>query len=270
MSLRIQNNVNAFAAHRRLLDASDKAAKSMERLSSGYRINRGGDDAAGLGISERMRAQSRGLGQAQRNIQDGISMVNTTEGNLNEVHAMLQRIRELAVQYKNGSLSGTDRNAIQAEVSQLASEIERIGNAAQFNGISLLSNATTVTFQVGANDTDTISFQLLALTSTKGFGTNYASLLTANMPDLSEINAAIPNVATFRAALGAVSNRLEHSLQAAGAYQENLIAAESRIRDVDMAQEMVQYTKFSILAQAGQAMLAQANQAPASVLSLLQ
>ena len=121
MSLRIQNNVDAFQAHRRLVDSSDKMAKSMERLSSGYRINRGGDDAAGLGISERMRAQARGLGQAQRNIQDGISLVNTAEGNLNEVHAMLQRVRELAVQYKNGSLSATDRTAIQSEVNQLAS-----------------------------------------------------------------------------------------------------------------------------------------------------
>src|SRR5688500_13256177 len=181
MSLRIQNNVNAFAAHRRLVDSSTKMSKSMERLSSGYRINRGGDDAAGLGISERMRAQSRGLGQAQRNIQDGISLVNTTEGNLNEVHAMLQRIRELAVQYKNGSLSGTDRNAIQAEVSQLASEIERIGSSAQFNGINLLSGAATVTFQVGANDTDTISFNLIQLTGASGVGTAYATLTTVGL-----------------------------------------------------------------------------------------
>src|ERR671916_912984 len=150
MALRIVNNTEAFGAHRRLVDSSNKMAKSMERLSSGFRINRGGDDAAGLGISERMRAQSRGLGQAQRNIQDGISLVQTAEGNLNEVHAMLQRIRELAVQYKNGSLSATDQTAIQSEVTQLASAIERIGSTAQFNGIKLLATGDTVSFQVGS------------------------------------------------------------------------------------------------------------------------
>src|SRR5215212_7713229 len=270
MALRIQNNVEAFGAHRRLVDSSTRMAKSMERLSSGFRINRGGDDAAGLGISERMRAQATGLGQAQRNIQDGLSLVNTAEGNLSEVHAMLQRVRELAVQFKNGSLSSTDRAAITSEVAQLASEIERIGSQSQFNGINLLSSASTVTFQVGANDSDTISFGLIQLVSaSNGVGTLYTQLSTTGTTDLAEIDTAINNVASFRATLGAVSNRLEHSLQAAGAYQENLIAAESRIRDVDMAQEMVQYTKFSILAQAGQSMLAQANSAPQSVLQLL-
>src|SRR5687768_3470610 len=149
MALRIQNNVEAFGAHRRLVDSSSKMAKSMERLSSGFRINRGGDDAAGLGISERMRAKQRGIGQAQRNIQNGISLVQTAEGNLNEVHAMLQRVRELAVQYKNGSLSTTDRTAIGNEVTQLSNEIERIGKSAQFNGIKLLDNTSTISFQVG-------------------------------------------------------------------------------------------------------------------------
>jgi flagellin len=269
MSLRIQNNVNAFQAHRRLVDSSANMAKSMERLSSGYRINRGGDDAAGLGISERMRAQSRGLGQAQRNIQDGISLVNTAEGNLNEVHAMLQRVRELAVQYKSGSLSTNDRTAIQSEVNQLASEIDRIGSQSQFNSIKLLDNTASVSFQVGANDSDVISVSMMQLTSTSGVGANYATLDVTGTADLAEIDTAINNVAAHRAMLGAVSNRLEHSLQAAGAYQENLVAAESRIRDVDMASEMVRYTKFSILAQAGQSMLAQANQAPQSVLQLL-
>ncbi len=267
MSLRIQNNVNAFQAHRRLVDSSANMAKSMERLSSGYRINRGGDDAAGLGISERMRAQSRGLGQAQRNIQDGISLVNTAEGNLNEVHAMLQRVRELAVQFKSGTLSANDRTAIQSEVNQLASEIERIGTQSQFNSIKLLDNGGTVTFQVGANDSDTIGVSMMTLTA--GLGASYSTLAATGTADLAEIDTAINNVAAHRATLGAVSNRLEHSLQAAGAYQENLVAAESRIRDVDMASEMVRYTKFSILSQAGQSMLAQANQAPQSVLQLL-
>src|SRR5687768_16639642 len=273
MALRIQNNVEAFGAHRRLLDSTGRMAKSMERLSSGFRINRGGDDAAGLGISERMRAQSRGLGQAQRNIQDGISLVQTAEGNLNEVHAMLQRVRELAVQYKNGSLSSTDQLAIQSEVTQLANEIERIGSTAQFNGIKVLDTTASVTFQVGTGDADLIGVAMISLGSAStGVGTLYSQLLTglAGSLDIGEIDTAINRVSAQRATLGGIQNRLEHSLQAAGAYQENLIAAESRIRDVDMAAEMVQYTKYSILAQAGQAMLAQANQAPASVLSLLQ
>jgi flagellin len=268
MSLRIQNNVNAFQAHRRLVDSSANMSKSMERLSSGFRINRGGDDAAGLGISERMRAQSRGLGQAQRNIQDGISMVQTAEGNLNEVHAMLQRVRELAVQFKSGTLSASDRAAITAEVQQLASEVERIGTQSEFNGIKLLNASAAVTFQVGANDTDQIGVTMQSLGSLVGAA--YWSLTATGTQDISEIDAAINSVSTFRGTLGAVQNRLDHSLQAAGAYQENLVAAESRIRDVDMAQEMVRYTKFSILAQAGQSMLAQANQAPQQVLSLLQ
>ena len=268
MALRIQNNVEAFGAHRRLVDNSTRMAKSMERLSSGFRINRGGDDAAGLGISERMRAQSRGLAQAQRNIQDGISLVQTAEGNLNEVHAMLQRVRELAVQYKNGSLSTTDRTAIEGEVTQLANEITRIGNSAQFNGIKLLDNNATVAFQVGSQDGDTIAVAMITLST--AVGTLYNVLSPTNTGDIQDIDDAINAVSAQRAILGGVQNRLEHSLSAAGAYQENLIAAESRIRDVDMASEMVQYTKYSILAQAGQAMLAQANQAPASVLSLLQ
>ncbi len=268
MALRIQNNVEAFSAHRRLVDSSTKMAKSMERLSSGFRINRGGDDAAGLGISERMRSQSRGLAQAQRNIQDGISLVQTAEGNLNEVHAMLQRVRELAVQYKNGALAPGDRAAIQTEVNQLASEISRIGSQAEFNGIKLLSNGSLVSFQVGANDTDVISAAMTDLAT--ALGTSFYSLTAGGTTDLTEIDAAITAVSAHRATLGGVQNRLEYALQAAGTYQENLIAAESRIRDVDMAAEMVSYTKNSILAQAGQAMLAQANQAPAQVLSLLQ
>src|SRR5829696_7901315 len=263
MALRIQNNVEAFGAHRRLVDSSTRMAKSMERLSSGFRINRGGDDAAGLGISERMRAQSRGLGQAQRNIQDGISMVQTAEGNLNEVHAMLQRIRELAVQFKNGALSSTDQAAISAEVAQLANEIERIGSTAEFNGIRVLNTVSVVTFQVGTGDSDLIGAATISLGGS--IGTLYSQLLTGNAGslDIGEIDTAINAVSAQRATLGGIQNRLEHSLAAAGAYQENLIAAESRIRDVDMASEMVQYTKYSILSQAGQAMLAQANQAPA-------
>ena len=267
MSLRITNNVDAFGAHRRLTDASEKMSRSMEKLSSGYRINRGSDDAAGLAISERMRGQIRGLAASQRNIQDGVSLVQTAEGNLGEVHAMLQRVRELAVQYKTGTLSVDDRLAIQSEVNQLGSEIYRIGNQAQFNGISLLNNTANVSFQLGANDTDQIAVAMLsvgAAVSTVAF----ALTSTANT-DLQQIDDAINNIAAQRSTLGATQNRLGNALAAAGTYQENLIAAESRIRDVDMAKEMVEYTKFSILAQAGQSMLSQANQQPQSVLSLL-
>src|SRR5436305_448143 len=157
MSLRIQTNVEALNAHRNLVGVNDQVSKSMERLSSGYRINRASDDAAGLAISEKMRAQIRGLGQDQRNIQDGVSLVQTAEGALNTVHAMLQRVRELAVQFKNGTLSATNHSAIQSEVNQLASEIERIGTTTQLNGICLLNNTNTVSCQVGANDGETIS-----------------------------------------------------------------------------------------------------------------
>src|ERR671934_938659 len=165
MSLRIQNNVEAFNAHRNLAATEDRLATSMERLSSGYRINRAADDAAGLAISERLRGQIGGLDQAQRNVQDAISLVQTAEGSLTEVHAMLHRVRDLAVQYKNGSLSANDRTAIQSEVNRLASEIERIGQSAQFNGTKLLDATTTVSFQVGANDGEIISVSTFSLAS---------------------------------------------------------------------------------------------------------
>jgi len=270
MSLRIQNNVEAFNAHRNLQSISDKVSQSMERLSSGYRINRAADDAAGLAISEKMRAQIRGLGQDQRNIQDGVSLVQTAEGALSTVHAMLQRVRELAVQFKNGSLSASNQSAIQSEVFQLASEIERIGASTKFNGISLLNGQTAnVTFQVGANDGEAIGIALTSLGSASGVGTAYYALTTTGTTDISEIDTAIDNVAGQRAALGAVQNRLQYSLDNVGIYQENLVAAESRIRDVDMAEETVTLTKNQILAQAGTAMLSQANQSGQNVLGLL-
>jgi len=267
MSLRIQNNVDALGAWNKLNHTTAAASKSMERLSSGFRINRAADDAAGLGISEKMRGQIRGLAQAQRNIQDGVSLVQTAEGSLDEVHSMLQRVRELAVQYKNGSLSQSSRDAIQTEVNQLASEIERIGTSAEFNGIQLLNSASSVTFQVGSNDGQTISVATVSLGSS--VGTAYYSLTAAGTADISEIDAAITAVSSTRATFGAVQNRMDHALGAAATAQENLVAAESRIRDVDMAEEMVQFTKSQILSQAGTAMLAQANQAPQGVLSLL-
>jgi flagellin len=267
MSLRITHNVEALNSYNSLAKTSAAISKSMQRLSSGYRINNAADDAAGLGISESMRSQIRGLGQAQKNIQDGASMVQTAEGNLDEVHSMLQRVRELAVQYKNGSLDDTARTSIQNEANQLASEITRIGSSAQFNGINLLNSATTVSFQVGANDGQQIGIDLVDLAST--VGSSYASLSTTGTTDISEIDAAITAVSTARASFGAVQNRLDHSLSVAASYQENLTSAESRIRDVDMADEMVALTKNQILSQAGTAMLSQANQAPQSVLRLL-
>src|SRR3954467_8524195 len=183
MSLRIQNNVEAFNAHRNLSATGGELAKSMERLSSGFRINRAADDAAGLAISERLRGQIGGLDQAQRNAQDAISLVQTAEGSLTEVHAMLHRIRDLAVQYKNGSLSNNDRVAIQSEVNQLASEIERIGSAAEFNGLKVLNTAQTVSFQVGAADGQVISVSLITLGATAGgIGTSYFLLTTTVFP----------------------------------------------------------------------------------------
>ncbi len=268
MSLRINHHIEALNAHRQLVGTSERVKKAMEKLSSGYRINRGGDDAAGLGISERMRSQIRGLQQAQRNTQDGVGMVQTAEGALAEVHAMLQRVRELAVQYKNGTMSQPDRDAISSEVGQLQAEIERIGGQAQFNGIKLLNAAQTITFQVGANDGDVIGVSTISLSA--GIGTAAFALTTGSNADLSELDAAIGAVSQQRAVFGAVQNRFEHTLQSMAVYQENLVAAESRIRDVDMAEEMVNLTKEQILMQAGQAMLAQANQSPSSVLQLLQ
>jgi flagellin len=266
MSLRIQNNVEAFQAHRQLSATSANLSKSMEKLSSGFRINHASDDAAGLGISEKMRGQVRGLAQAQRNIQDGVSMMQTAEGNLDEVHSMLQRVRELAVQYKNGSLSSSNQAAIQTEVNNLASEIDRIGTSAAFNGIKVLDGSTSsVTFQVGANDGEEISVAMISLGST--VGTSFSDLTSTTI--LADIDTAIDAVSSARGDFGAVQNRLEHTLSVSASTQENLVSAESRIRDVDMASEMTKLTKNQILTQAGTAMLSQANQAPNSVLSLL-
>jgi flagellin len=267
MSLRINTNVEAFNSHRQLVATSDKLAKSMERLSSGYRINRAADDAAGLAITEKLRGQITGLEQAQRNGQDAISLVQTAEGSLTEVHAMLQRVRELAVQYKNGSLSTSDRLAIQSEVNMLASEIERIGSTAQFNGIQLLNVSQTISFQVGAQDGEIITVSTISLGSSVPAAVY--SLTATGSVDISEIDAAIDGISAQRAQFGAVQNRLEYTLQNLAIYEENLTSSESRIRDVDMASEMVNFTKLQILQQSGTAMVAQANQLPQSVLQLL-
>ncbi len=267
MSLRINHNVQAINAHRQLSGTSEGLSKAMERLSSGYRINRAADDAAGLAISEKLRGQIGGLAQAERNAQDAVSLVQTAEGSLTEIHAMLQRVRELAVQYKNGSLSATDRTAIQSEVNQLGSEIERIGVSAEFNGTNLLSSASPITFQVGSDDGESITVSTISLGGS--LGTTYVQLTQAGATDISEIDAAIDKVSAQRATFGAVQNRLEYTLNNLATYRENLVASESRIRDVDMAAEMVNFTKLQILQQAGTSMLAQANTSSQSVLSLL-
>jgi flagellin len=269
MSLRINTNVEAFNAHRQLVGTSNSAAKSMERLSSGYRINRAADDAAGLGISEKMRGQIGGLAQAQRNAQDAVSLVQTAEGSLAEVHSMLQRVRELAVQFSNGTLSTSDKAAITAEVAQLSAEIAKIASDTKFNGINLLNTTASITFQIGADDGQTLAVSRVDLASASGADPAIFSSFAAGTVTLASIDAAIANVADQRSKLGSVQNRLEHTLNNLATYQENLVASESRIRDVDMAEEMVQLTKLQILQQAGTSMLAQANATPQSVLSLL-
>jgi flagellin len=269
MSLRIQNNVEAFNAQRQLVGNNDKLSKAMEKLSSGYRINRAGDDAAGLAISEKLRGQIGGLGQASRNASDAISMVQTAEGALNEVHSMLQRVRELAVQYKNGTLSSNDQLSIQSEVNQLSAEITRIGTDTEFNGIKLLNGANpTISFQVGASDAQQITVATISV-GAQVASTVFALSSASTQTDIQQIDDAINNISAARATFGAVQNRLEHTIANLAAYQENLTASESRIRDADMASEMVAFTKFQILQQAGTSMLAQANQAPQNVLSLL-
>ena len=268
MSLRIQNNLEAFNAHRHLTKVAELQSKSMEKLSSGYRINRASDDAAGLAISQKLSAQVSSLDQAQRNAQDAISLVQTGEGALGEVHSMLQRVRDLAVQYNNGTLSTTDKTAITGEVTQLQSEINRIGSDTKFNGISLLTGTASISFQVGAEDGQTISVSAVGLygTGKKIVPTIFSFSGTVN---LANIDTAIANVSTARSTFGSVQNRLEHTINNIATLQENTQAAESRIRDVDMAKEMVNFTKLSILQQSGTAMLAQANQASKGVLDLL-
>ena len=267
MSLRINTNVEAFNAHRNLVHTSGAVAKSMERLSSGFRINRAADDAAGLAISEKLRGQIGGLSQAGRNVQDGISLVQTAEGSLNEMHSILQRIRELAVQFGNGTLSTSDQAKITAEVAQLTAELVRIRDSSTFNGIALFGSAgagTTVTIQVGANQ------NVDSANNTNRVGVTLAALsFSAVSMDVSQIDTAISSVSNIRSSLGAVQNRLEHAVANLGVNEENLSAAESRIRDVDVAQEMVNFTRLQILSQSGTAMLAQANQGAQNVLSLL-
>ncbi|MFA1714215.1 flagellin Hag [Peribacillus frigoritolerans] len=298
----INHNISALNTHRQLSSATNAQSKSMEKLASGMRINRAGDDAAGLAISEKMRGQIRGLDQASRNSQDAISLIQTAEGALNETTDILQRMRELATQASTDTNTTNDRGEIQKEMDSLTSEINRIGNTTEFNTQKLLNGSkdtatagTGLQFQIGANENQSLTLEIkdmrasaLGLTGTAGdagftaadgvsdgtnstaseAGLDVSSASTASAA-ITKIQTAIDKVSAERSKLGANQNRLEHTINNLGTSSENLSAAESRVRDTDMAKTMMEQTKNSILAQASQAMLAQANQQPQGVLQLL-
>jgi flagellin len=272
MGLRINQNVEAMNAYRHLSETNGTMSKSLEKLSSGFRINRAADDAAGLSISEKLRSQVGGFKVAMQNAQDGISMLQTGEGALNETTSLLQRVRDLAVQASNGTQDTESRAAADSEVQSSLSEIDRIANGTKYGSTSLLSGTASFTFQVGntAAASDKIAVSVSVMTTT-GLSVNGLSISTAAAAAsaLASIDFAISTVSAQRSQFGAVQNRLEHTVSNLGVAVENLSASESRIRDTDMASEMVNFTKAQILSQAGTAMLAQANQAPQSVLSLL-
>mgnify|MGYP001637501813 FL=1 len=273
----VQHNLQAANTNRQLGITTSAQAKSTEKLSSGYKINRAADDAAGLSISEKMRSQIRGLNKASSNAQDGVSLVQTAEGALNETHSILQRMNELATQAANGTNTSVDRSAIRAELDQLTSEINRIQSTTQFNTMNLLdgtfSGATKqMKLQVGALSGQSINFSIANMCATKiGLETALSvSTFTKAGSYMKAVQDAIEVVSKQRSAMGAIQNRLEHTIANLDTTSENTQSAESRIRDTDMASEMVTYSKNNILAQAGQSMLAQANQSTQGVLSLLQ
>jgi len=271
--MRINHNLNALNAWRQLDSANNAMGKSLEKLSSGFRINRAGDDAAGLSISEKMRAQIRGLDMAVKNAQDSISLIQTAEGALTETHAILQRMRELAVQAANDTNVKEDRDALQAEVKQLTAEIDRIAENTEFNTQKLLDGSfTPVVFHIGANKGQSITIGIATMSATAlGVGATTIDLSgqTSANDAIEIIDNAIKTVSEERSKLGAYQNRLEHTINNLQVSSENLTAAESRIRDVDMAKEMMNYTKQQILLQSSNAMLAQANMVPQNVLQLL-
>ena len=279
--MRINTNIEAINAHRNLTVTGGNLTRSMEKLSSGLRINRAADDAAGLAISEKMRGQVRGTNQAIRNAQDGVSLLKTAEGALNESHAILQRMRELSLQAANGTLSTGDRQAIGEELFHLRDEITRIATSTEFNTRRLLDGTFTTNFQIGPNSGQTLTVALAdsraAAIGAHVLGGSLDAAVTAFDPALPataqalvlSIDQAITDVSANRSAAGALQNRLDHTIANLSIGAENLAAAESRIRDVDMAVEMVNFTKLQILQQAGTAVLAQANMAPQAVLRLL-
>ena len=290
--MRIQHNITALNAHRNLSNNNSFVGKNLEKLSSGYKINRAGDDAAGLAISEKMRAQITGLETAQKNAQDGVSLVQTAEGALTEVHSMLNRMVELATQSANGTYSTLNRGEMQKEIEQLKTEINRISDSANFNGKFLFNAASgateKITLHVGETSAD---FNQIGVTlgrmhcdamggTIQATGANKGQMKLVKDIDITDVtgakeaidiaNGAIDAISSMRSTFGALQNRLDHTINNLGVQTENITAAESRIRDVDMAKEMMAYTKNNILVQASQAMLAQANQVPQGVLQLLQ
>ena len=275
MALSIFHNVQAMNAHRVLSGTQNEMGRSMERLSSGLRINRAADDAAGLAVSETMRSNIRGQQVASRNAQDGVSLVQVADGALGNVGDMLQRVRDLAVQASNGTLTDAQRSNLDAEVQQVLTEINAVGSNTDFNGIKILAGsvstaASAVTLQVGAAAGQTIAFTI-GTVSTSDLGVSGIAVSSAASASaaIASIDAAISTITTNRANLGATQNRLEQTISRLGLMAENLQGAESRVRDADMAQEMIKFTKAQVLQQSGMSMLAQANQAPQSVLSLL-
>ena len=256
--MRINNNVSAIGAYNSVNRNTNNASKSMEKLSSGLRINRAADDAAGLAVSEKMRSQLKGLEQANKNSQDAVSYIQTAEGALNEVSAMAVRLKELSVQKANGTLNGEDKKAIELEMTELAAEVNNIVDKTKFNGIEVFKQ--DVTMRIGDDATQTMQVSKASIDKVKALTKDSTS---------DAIDAAIVELNTQRAQYGAQQNRLEHNMNNLTATHENLTAAESRIRDTDMAKEMVQFTKNNILNQAAQSMLVQANQAPNNVLQLL-
>ena len=266
----VQHNLSAMNTNRQMGTITSSLQKSTEKLSSGYRINRAGDDAAGLSISEKMRSQIRGLNKASSNAQDGISLIQVAEGALNETHSILQRMNELATQAASDTNTSIDRTAISAEMDQLTSEINRIQSTTQFNTMNLLDGSFKGALQVGSLKGQTISISISKMNAGSiGVSGLKVSSNTVAGEAMSKIQQAIESVSTQRSKLGAIQNRLEHTINNLDTTSENTQAAESRIRDTDMASEMVEYSKNNILQQAGQSMLAQANQQNQGVLSLL-
>ena len=267
----VQHNLTAMNTNRQLGITTNQQAKATEKLSSGYKVNRAADDAAGLTISEKMRSQIRGLGKASENAQTGISLVQTAEGALNEAHDILQRMNELATQAANDTNTTSDRGAIQKEVDALSKELSRIASTTQFNTKNLLDGTFSgKNLQVGALANQKITMSIKAMNATS-LGVNALSVTTFAKAGsaMTKIQAAISKVSAQRSDLGAIQNRLEHTVKNLDTTRENTQAAESLIRDTDMASTMVEYSKNNILAQAGQSMLAQANQSNQGVLSLL-
>ena len=272
MGLRINQNIAAMNAYRNLAVNDGSMAKSLEKLSSGFRINRAADDAAGLSISEGLRSQIGGLKVAVRNAQDGVSVVQTAEGALTETHSILQRMRDLAVQAANGGSQDTDaQKAADTEFQALKTELTRISDTTKFGSQALLNGSYSGVFQVGANTGEVITVSIATDLDSTGLSLASNALTSTSLASaaISSVDTAIKTVSTARANLGAMQNRFEHTINNLNVAVENLSASESRIRDTDMASEMVQFTRGQILSQAGTAMLAQANSAPQSVLQLL-